>query len=398
MVENKNSDLNNKHSDLNNHDSSELFDNNTQFIVPPFFCDEILSDRLRDIPLKKTSLPLKQQYSPEDTAPVIEDPVLTSKIQNSTKTVTPAIMLDTEFLETQNSSSSDNEHDEAADTTGKIKTKPRKRKRCHCDFCDYSCARSHTLVNHQKKHHPDDFALMRKNKKGKPMPQRAAFGKFDPRVCCVECDCIFKEVSNLHTHQKKFHPEFRKTVRIKKRGRFDKPGDVKDDQENYSHSYYLKCQMCSETFYKETELDEHQQKLHAEYYKLKKTYKEMELEAMKCQICGSQHKSRRDLKVHMQTHTGDYKYRCDHCDIGFTKNHLLKNHLVKHTGEYPYRCRICEKGFRCLKEYLEHSESRHPKLHQELLEKQKIAEKRFGLNWGKKFHDYMKSSVGVVYD
>ena len=80
----------NKNSDLNNHDSSELFDNNTQFIVPPFFCDEILSDRLRDIPLKKPALPLKQQYSPEDTAPVTEDPALTSKM-------TPWHIYDLEF-------------------------------------------------------------------------------------------------------------------------------------------------------------------------------------------------------------------------------------------------------------------------------------------------------------
>ena len=448
----------NKNSDLNNPDSSELFDNNTHFMVPPFFCEEMLSDRHQEIPLKQPALRSKQKYSLDDTPHVTEDPALTSKIQNSTKTVTPAIMLHTEFLETQNSCS-DNEYDEAAvgtteipernGKTGRIEIKPLKH-RSYCDFCDYSCARRHTLIKHQKKNHPVDFELMRGNKRYiLPKPQTAKFGKFDPRICCVECDFIFKKIPQLSFHQKNCHPDFWKTARMKKRSRFDESVSTHSHYRVASHKriytreffsafsgslpkiiefwlffglnsqfllinrkpqilsiklilvcspLYLKCQMCSETFNTETELDEHQQKLHAEYYQLKKTYEEMELDAMKCQICGSQHKSRRDLKVHMQTHTGDYKYRCDHCDIGFTKNHLLKNHLVKHTGEYPYRCRICEKGFRCLKEYLEHSESRHPKLHQELLEKQKIAEKRFGLNWGKKFHDYMKSSVGVVYD
>jgi len=158
--------------------------------------------------------------------------------------------------------------------------------------------------------------------------------------------------------------------------------------------------MCTKTFYKESELDEHQQKLHAEYYQLKKTNTEMELEALKCHICGTQYSSRINLKRHMQTHTGNFKYRCDHCDTGFTVESQLKKHLITHTGEYPYRCHLCEKynGFRQLSSYLKHTESRHSEFHKELLEKKKIGEEKFGMNGEKKFYDYMKSTIGVAYE
>jgi len=233
-----------------NQDSSELFDNNTHFMVPPFFCEDILFDKHREIPLKYAKLmPAKQKTPVTENPPAIEDPELVSKIQNSTATVLPADMFEAEFLEVESSSSSDSEpgendpgenepgQNEPAENesgengpkkttpivfvpihTNEIKI-PTMKRRSYCDWCDYDCARAHTLVNHQKKHHPEDFAEMRKNKKAlpfKPKPQQSIFGKFDTRMCCVECDCVFKTVGTLHTHQKRRHPEFRKTVKIKK--------------------------------------------------------------------------------------------------------------------------------------------------------------------------------------
>ncbi|XP_076060152.1 uncharacterized protein LOC143036544 isoform X11 [Oratosquilla oratoria] len=60
-----------------------------------------------------------------------------------------------------------------------------------------------------------------------------------------------------------------------------------------------------------------------------------------CEICGRQFSSRRNLAVHMRSHTGERPYACPHCPYRSATNSNLKAHVRVHTGERPYQCPYC---------------------------------------------------------
>lgn len=52
--------------------------------------------------------------------------------------------------------------------------------------------------------------------------------------------------------------------------------------------------------------------------------------------------------AHIGTHVEfnwDHVYRCNHCQINFTRKYELELHLRKHSGEKVHKCAYCEKTF-----------------------------------------------------
>ena len=49
-----------------------------------------------------------------------------------------------------------------------------------------------------------------------------------------------------------------------------------------------------------------------------------------CETCGKMFSSDTNLKVHVKTHTKEYKYFCDFCGQGFVTHGHFEGHVNKH--------------------------------------------------------------------
>ncbi|KAG6459655.1 hypothetical protein O3G_MSEX011491 [Manduca sexta] len=70
-----------------------------------------------------------------------------------------------------------------------------------------------------------------------------------------------------------------------------------------------------------------------------------------CEHCGKGFYSRRDIRVHMRTHTGETPYVCNICSKSFAQTSTLLRHKLRHAGTKSHSCPTCSKAF-CTKEEL----------------------------------------------
>ena len=68
---------------------------------------------------------------------------------------------------------------------------------------------------------------------------------------------------------------------------------------------------------------------------------------LKCEICSSLFKTKRNLKGQVESvHEGKKSFICNICDTSFAKKTQLKVHIeVVHEGKKPFKCNVCDACF-----------------------------------------------------
>ncbi|XP_055544890.1 gastrula zinc finger protein XlCGF7.1-like [Wyeomyia smithii] len=95
-----------------------------------------------------------------------------------------------------------------------------------------------------------------------------------------------------------------------------------------------------------------------------------------CEICNKELSTKRNLKNHRRTHTGERPFKCGICSKTFSSDMVLYYHKLTHTGDQIFQCDICERRF-----FLKSKLSTHMKVHRTDCPHQcSICDKKFATN------------------
>lgn len=113
----------------------------------------------------------------------------------------------------------------------------------------------------------------------------------------------------------------------------------------------IHCPPCNKTFMTWSGLKRHNESEHTL----------VNLESLKCKVCGKIFKSRQTLKMHKKTHGERRMSVCDVCGKGFTTAVILRAHLETHkeNRERRFTCEHCGKKFYTNTILMSHVSRRH---------------------------------------
>ncbi|KAJ7390918.1 GDNF-inducible zinc finger protein 1 [Desmophyllum pertusum] len=134
------------------------------------------------------------------------------------------------------------------------------------------------------------------------------------------------------------------------------------------------CWICQKTFHSVTALKRHIQSHtgektfpcdHCDKYFANKREQQNHLRFLnlerlfKCEQCGKAFKKQCLLNIHLIRHGSERPFQCPHCPKSYKFNLKLKEHVRIHTGEKPYECQYCDKAFALLQQRVQHELVEH---------------------------------------
>ncbi|XP_066964431.1 uncharacterized protein [Macrobrachium rosenbergii] len=189
-----------------------------------------------------------------------------------------------------------------------------------CEHCSASYVRKRDLIGHYNRVHL----------KAKPYK-------------CKKCSESFSMHSQLYRHMHVAHMEEKKeptqyTCHL---------CDASFSQKRYRDAHLEACEtkasdvtpytclLCDKSFKLEKYLGLHMRNCHS-----------VKSDAFFCEICNKVLNDKRNLILHMKSHSGETKTSCTICHKQFSRKAYLWTHMRVHTNERPYGCNYCPKWFK----------------------------------------------------
>nr|XP_045623954.1 uncharacterized protein LOC123773975 isoform X1 [Procambarus clarkii] len=152
---------------------------------------------------------------------------------------------------------------------------------------------------------------------------------------CEECGKMYSTMSILKTHQVRHRDKADLPFKCAKCD-FSAASKIELFRHSYKHTdtqLYI-CEICGNTFSRDTSLREHIEYVHAKSRRLK------------CALCNFVTHRRTTIRNHMLTHEGARPIiACPVCGVTFRSKRNLRAHLYSHAGAKPFACEECGKKF-----------------------------------------------------
>lgn len=97
--------------------------------------------------------------------------------------------------------------------------------------------------------------------------------------------------------------------------------------------------------------NEQDQQSHLKYLNLERRFK--------CEQCGKAFKTQSAFNIHLTRHGSEKPFKCPHCPKSYKFDIKLREHVRVHTGEKPYECRHCDEAFALQRQRAQHELVKH---------------------------------------